>query len=70
MKENHLAIASADGELQIFDISHKRLLKTHQIDPIEAGTITNMACFEHLVYALTHNSIVYCFDFRLVNMNF
>lgn len=64
MNENHLALASADGELQIFDISHKRLLKTHRVDPIKDGPITNMACFEHLIYALSHNSTVYCFDFR------
>lgn len=67
MNANHLTIASTDGELQIFDVSHKRLLKTYQIDPNEDGPITNMACFEHLVYALTHNSNVYCFDFRSVN---
>uniref|UniRef100_A0A915ES12 non-specific serine/threonine protein kinase n=1 Tax=Ditylenchus dipsaci TaxID=166011 RepID=A0A915ES12_9BILA len=67
--DGHLAIALADGDLQIFDIEHKRILKSYQIDCEQDGAIVDMHCFDHLIYALTHHSAIYCFDLRIAPKN-
>lgn len=60
----NLAIASDDGELQVFDVQHKRLLKTYRLDIKREGAIVQIYSFGHIIYALTQQSYVYCFDLR------
>lgn len=60
----NLAIATDDGQLQVFDVQHKRLLKSYKLNVENEGTITQIYTFGHIIYALTQQSHVYCFDLR------
>jgi hypothetical protein len=48
----------------MFDIERKHLLKSIQLDRDQEGTISDLYCVEHLIYALTHHSSVFCYDLR------
>lgn len=61
---NHIVMACADASLQLFDIERKYLIKSVQLDRQQEGPITDLYSFEHLIYALTHHSNVFCYDLR------
>uniref|UniRef100_A0A914MAF7 non-specific serine/threonine protein kinase n=1 Tax=Meloidogyne incognita TaxID=6306 RepID=A0A914MAF7_MELIC len=62
---NHLVMACADASLQLFDIERKHLIKSVQLNRQQEGPITDLYSFEHLIYALTHHSSVFCYDLRV-----
>lgn len=72
--DGHLAIATADCELILHDIHRKRVLKTFSqtdanggggiFDKERDGPIVDVHCSEHMIYALTHHSSLFCFDLR------
>ncbi|KAI3421161.1 phosphoinositide-3-kinase, regulatory subunit 4 [Globodera pallida] len=61
----HLVMACADASLQMFDIERKTLLKSVQLDREAEGPVSDLYCVEHLIYALTHHSSVFCYDLRI-----
>jgi hypothetical protein len=67
---NQLAIASANCELKVHDLENQRYLKTFIVDKEEDGPITEIYSTEHLIFALTHHSSVYCYDTRYVSRKF
>lgn len=66
----NLAIASNDGQLQVFDVQHKSLLTTYKLDVENENVITQIYTFGHIIYALTQESYVYCFDLRFNMFNY
>ncbi|KAI6184097.1 Non-specific serine/threonine protein kinase [Aphelenchoides bicaudatus] len=59
----HLAMGRG-SELVVHDIDGNRLLRSFSVDKETDGFVSKVSTSDHLIYALTHHSGVYCFDLR------
>uniref|UniRef100_A0AC34Q9S2 Non-specific serine/threonine protein kinase n=1 Tax=Panagrolaimus sp. JU765 TaxID=591449 RepID=A0AC34Q9S2_9BILA len=63
---NHLASGSEGGVLSIFDIEKKHFLsQTATVDTEYDGGFTKIKTIDHLIYGLTTQSSIYCYDKRM-----
>uniref|UniRef100_A0A914Z677 Non-specific serine/threonine protein kinase n=1 Tax=Panagrolaimus superbus TaxID=310955 RepID=A0A914Z677_9BILA len=62
---NHLLSGSENGILSIFDIEENKFLSNNiTVDPIIDGGFTKLYSVDHLIYGLTAQSSIYCYDKR------
>ncbi|KAE9548761.1 hypothetical protein FO519_008034 [Halicephalobus sp. NKZ332] len=67
---DHLVTASEGGVLSIYDIEKKRFLsQTVTVDQEMEGGFTKVSTMNHLIFGLTAQSSVFCFDKRSPNSN-
>jgi hypothetical protein len=65
LKGNDAHLAMGRGsELVVHDIDGNRLLRSFSVDKETDGFVSKVSTSDHLIYALTHHSGVYCFDLR------
>jgi phosphoinositide-3-kinase regulatory subunit 4 len=64
---NHLLSGSEDGILSIYDVEENKFLSNNiTVDPNIDGGFTKLYSVDHLIYALTAQSSIYCYDKRFV----
>uniref|UniRef100_A0AC35FSA7 Non-specific serine/threonine protein kinase n=1 Tax=Panagrolaimus sp. PS1159 TaxID=55785 RepID=A0AC35FSA7_9BILA len=62
---NHLLSGSEDGILSIYDVEENKFLSNNiTVDPNIDGGFTKLYSVDHLIYALTAQSSIYCYDKR------
>jgi len=67
---NHLVTASEGGILSIYDTEKTKFLsQTFTVDPDVEGGFTKVSTMNHLIFGLTAQSSVFCFDKRSPNSN-
>lgn len=60
----YLIMGSSNCELYVHDTAQNRLLRSCALGKEEEGQVVQVHASEHLAYALTHHSSVFCFDLR------
>jgi hypothetical protein len=61
--DSHLVLGRGN-DLVVHDIDGNRLLRSFSVDKDADGFISKVSTSDHLIYALTQHSAVYCFDLR------
>lgn len=61
--DSHLVMGRG-SELVVHDIDGNRLLRSFSVNKENDGFVSRVSTSDHLIYALTHHSSVYCFDLR------